>query len=227
MLFEKIVEIIDPDPHDAALNMAVDEALLQTASSPLLRVYRWSRPSISFGYFGSFAAAARAWPGREMVRRWTGGGVVAHGEDVTYTLVVPQDTPFLRHSARDSYRLIHERIAGYLSRAGRAIGVAAPSSGKVSASSGKASAACFENPVAFDLLADGMKVAGAAQRRAQRGLLHQGSIRVPGMAPGFSEGLAGVFAPEVAARELSAGELETAQVLAAQKYATDAWLRKF
>ena len=227
MLFEKIVEIIDPHPHDAALNMAVDEALLQTASAPLLRVYRWSRPAISFGYFGSFAAAAQAWPGREMVRRWTGGGEVAHGEDVTYTLVVPQGTPFLEHSARDSYRLIHERIAGYLSRAGRAVGVAAPSSGKASAASGKASAACFENPVAFDLLADGMKVAGAAQRRAQRGLLHQGSIRVPGMAPGFSEGLAGVFAPEVAARELSAGELETAQVLAAQKYATDAWLRRF
>jgi len=241
MLFEKIVEIIDPHPHDAALNMAVDEALLQTASAPLLRVYRWSRPAISFGYFGSFAAAAQAWPGREMVRRWTGGGEVAHGEDVTYTLVVPQGTPFLEHSARDSYRLIHERIAGYLSRAGRAVGVAAPSSGELSASSGKdsvsngkasqssgkVSAACFENPVAFDLLADGMKVAGAAQRRGQRGLLHQGSIRVPGMAPGFSEGLAGVFAPEVAARELSAGELETAQVLAAQKYATDAWLRKF
>jgi lipoate-protein ligase A len=220
MLFEKIVEIIDPDPHAAALNMAIDEALLQTASLPLLRVYRWSRPAVSFGYFGRFDAAATAWPGREMVRRWTGGGVVAHGEDITYTLIVPRASDFFRHAARESYRLIHERIAGYLSRAGRAVGVAAQSSRKLSD-------ACFENPVAFDLLADGMKVAGAAQRRAQRGLLHQGSIRVPGMTPGFSEGLAGVFAPEVAARELRAGELETAQVLAAQKYATDAWLRKF
>jgi lipoate-protein ligase A len=100
------------------------------------------------------------------------------------------------------------------------VGVAAQSSGKVSD-------ACFENPVAFDLLADGIKIAGAAQRRTQRGLLHQGSIRHPGMTLGFSEGLAGVFAPEAARRELSAMEMDRAQVLAAQKYATEAWLRKF
>ena len=57
MLFEEIIEIIDPEPHDAALNMAIDEALLQTASLPLLRVYRWSRPAVSVGYFGRFDAA--------------------------------------------------------------------------------------------------------------------------------------------------------------------------
>jgi lipoate-protein ligase A len=220
MLFEEIVEIIDPEPHAAALNMAIDEALLHGASSPILRVYRWIRPSLSFGYFGRFDSVADACPGREMVRRWTGGGVVSHGEDFTYTLIVPRSLPFFRHSARESYRMIHEKIAAHLRDAGRAVGVAAQASGKISD-------ACFENPVAFDLLADGMKVAGAAQRRAEGGLLHQGSIRFPGMTLCFSEGLAGIMAPKVARRELSAREMETAQVLAAQKYATEAWLRKF
>jgi lipoate-protein ligase A len=220
MLFEQIIEIIDPEPRDAALNMAIDEALLHAASSPILRVYRWLRPSVSFGYFGRFDSVANAWPGREMVRRWTGGGVVSHGEDITYTLIVPRGLPFLRHSARESYRMIHEEMAGYLGGAGRVVDVAAKSSGKVSD-------ACFENPVAFDLLAGGMKIAGAAQRRTQNGLLHQGSIRNTGMNLSFSEGLAAVFALNAAPRGLSAHEMEKAQVLAAQKYATESWLRRF
>src|ERR1700722_14928864 len=108
MLFEAIIEIIDPAPHAAPLNMAIDEALLHAASEPILRVYRWIRPAVSFGYFGRFDDVAEAWPGREMVRRWTGGGVVAHGEDITYTLIVPRGLPFFQNSARESYRLIHE-----------------------------------------------------------------------------------------------------------------------
>jgi lipoate-protein ligase A len=150
--------------------------------------------------------------------------VVPHGEDITYTLIVPSEEPFFRRSARESYRLIHEEIAAYLNGSvnglGRAVGVAAQSEGKVSD-------ACFENPVAFDLLAGGMKIAGAAQRRTRCGLLHQGSIRFPGMKPGFSEGLPGVFAPKPARRGLSPSELESAHQLAAQKYATETWLRKF
>ena len=146
--------------------------------------------------------------------------MVSHGEDITYTLIVPRSAPFFRHSARESYRMIHEEIAGYLSRTGRAVSVAAQSGGRVSD-------ACFENPVAFDLLAGGRKIAGAAQRRTRSGLLHQGSIRGVGMDPCFSKGMAGVFAPEAARRGLNEQEMEMAQALAAQKYATEAWLRKF
>ena len=156
MLFEEIIEVVDPEPHHAALNMAIDEALLHAARSPILRVYRWTRPSVSFGYFGRFDSVADAWPGRDLVRRWTGGGVAPHGEDITYTLIVPRVSPFFRHPARESYRMIHEEIAGYLRRSGFAVGMAAQSSGKISD-------ACFENPVAFDLLAGGMKIGGAAQ----------------------------------------------------------------
>jgi lipoate-protein ligase A len=220
MLFEEIIEIIDPEPHGAALNMAIDETLLNTASTPMLRMYHWAQPSVSFGYFGKFDSVACAWPGREIVRRWTGGGVVPHGEDITYTLIVPKGLPFSRHSARESYRLIHEKIAAHLEGAGRPVAVAAQSSRKVSD-------ACFENPVAFDLVAEGLKIAGAAQRRTQNGLLHQGSIQHPGENLPSWEGLAMVFASDSGRRELSAREMESAQVLAAQKYATEAWLKKY
>ena len=83
MIFDELTEVADPEPHDAALNMALDEVLLRRAAGPLLRVYRWARPAVSFGYFGKVADAEAAWPGREMVRRWTGGGIVPHGADVT------------------------------------------------------------------------------------------------------------------------------------------------
>jgi lipoate-protein ligase A len=220
MLFEEIIEIVDSEPHEAALNMAIDETLLQAAAMPILRVYQWIRPSLSFGYFARFESVKEAWPDRDLVRRWTGGGVVPHGEDMTYTLIVPSKAPFFCRSARESYRLIHEEIAAYLNGLGRAVGVAAESRGKVSE-------ACFENPVAFDLLAGGMKIAGAAQRRTRCGLLHQGSIRIPGVEPGFSEGLAGVLAAKTARRGLSASEVENARQLMAQKYATESWLRRF
>src|SRR5258706_594076 len=164
MIFHDLTEVLDPEPHGAALNMAIDEALLRGARGPLLRVYRWRRAALSFGYFGKYSAVAARWPGRELVRRWTGGGEVAHGADCTYTLIVPRAHAFCRLSAVESYRVIHEHIAALLGAAVAA--VAEP----------KVSAVCFENAVRFDVVNGARKVAGAAQRRTAHGLLHQGSI---------------------------------------------------
>src|ERR1700745_4326914 len=44
----------DIDSRTAALNMAVDEALLAGATQPAIRFYRWDHPALSFGYFGKF-----------------------------------------------------------------------------------------------------------------------------------------------------------------------------
>jgi lipoate-protein ligase A len=74
----------DPEPKAAALNMAVDEALLISATAPILRFYRWRAPALSFGYFGRYAEVDNQAGGREIVRRWTGGGIVLHGDDLTY-----------------------------------------------------------------------------------------------------------------------------------------------
>ena len=220
MLFEELTEITDPEPHDAALNMAIDEALFNGASGPILRVYQWLRPSVSFGYFGRYDAVAKEWDGRGMVRRWTGGGVVPHGEDITYTLIAPGNSDFSRRPARESYRMIHERIAGYLARKGHRTSMTGKSGAKISE-------ACFDNPVASDLMVDGSKIAGAAQRRSNGGLLHQGSIKSPGVVRASCEDLASAFAPRIMRRELHPAEVKAAHVIAAEKYATEAWLKKF
>ena len=176
MLFDELTEVLDPEPHEAPLNMALDEVLLASATGPMLRVYRWARPAVSFGYFGKVADVAAAWPGREMVRRWTGGGIVPHGADVTYTLVVPRGCAFFRLRPDESYRTIHEHLAALLATLGTTVQVAASASAKISD-------ACFENPARHDLLGAAGKIAGAAQRRTRDGLLIQGSVQSPPEGP--------------------------------------------
>ncbi len=80
---------LDDTPREGALNMALDEAMLFGASDVWMRVYKWSVPTISIGFSQpvSVVPADKAeWP---VVRRWTGGGVVVHDGDWTYTLAAP------------------------------------------------------------------------------------------------------------------------------------------
>lgn len=217
MLFAELIEVADPEPHSGALNMAIDEVLLRQAELPVLRIYHWAQPAVSFGYFGAWAAAEKAWPRRELARRWTGGGIVPHGSDFTYTLIVPASV--WRASPSNSYRLIHEQIAALLQRAGVVV-KAAPQAGR------KISEACFENSAEHDLLMSSQKIAGAAQRRTRFGLLHQGSIQMPQYRDLLKNELAHEFSEVVNRCCLNSQELAAAGALAEEKYATDDWLKR-
>jgi lipoyl(octanoyl) transferase len=219
VLFENLREVLDPEPHAAALNMAIDETLLAGASEPLLRLYRWKQPAVSFGYFGKHGEVAAAWPARELVRRWTGGGIVPHGDDVTYSLLVPARHPVARQGPLESYRAIHEALARWFA----AKGIGASLTGGVP----KVSEACFENPAPHDVLAEGHKIAGAAQRRTRSGLLHQGSIQnVRGMEQ-WRDALSAAFSSRVELRSISAEEIAAAEVLVESKYGREDWLRRW
>lgn len=216
MLLETIIEIRDDTPHAAALNMALDEVLLDEATAPLLRIYRWERPSVSFGYFGKFAPIPAAWPGREIVRRMTGGGSVPHGEDLTYSLIVPETHAFATCSPRDVYRRVHEAIGAWITTNGGSALLAQP---PVQAGTG----ACFESPAEFDLLTHGRKIAGAALRRTKRGLLLQGSIQEIPELEMLRTRLALAFGTKVATGAFTRSQLAAAEILAAEKYATREW----
>ena len=218
--FDSLEFLFDHEPRPAPVNMAMDEILLEEVSVPTLRVYRWNLPAASFGYFEKYSAVAAGHPGRELVRRWTGGGVVLHGEDFTYSILVPQDCPFMRMDVAESYRAIHERVAEAMQESGLPALIAKTAAPKVSQ-------ACFENPVRYDVLVDNHKIAGAAQRRTRFGLLHQGSIQSAQLSGDFGERLASKLADRVIQRAVREGEPEAAAVLAGIKYGTDAWLRRF
>jgi lipoyl(octanoyl) transferase len=216
VLFERLIEIRDEEPHGAALNMAVDEMLLEVSREPLLRIYRWASPAVSFGYFGKYAPVADAWPGREIVRRMTGGGIVPHSSDLTYSLIVPSGHPFSERSPRDVYRIVHERIAGALASAGEVLALAP-------ASKMEGTGVCFESPAEFDLLAREKKVAGAALRRTRDGLLLQGSVQdLPGLEYLRAQ-LASAFSAQTVEKKLSQEEFAKASALALLKYGTPEW----
>lgn len=167
-LFETLQLWIDESARSGPENMAVDEWLLAKVEEPLLRVYRWEENWGSLGYFGSISEARETFPGLDWVRRWTGGGLVDHRDDWTYTLVVPIGDPLARLRGAESYRLIHGELGRVLKSDGVRLSAGHEATG---------AAACFENPVEHDLVdAAGRKRAGAGQRRTKTGLLHQGSV---------------------------------------------------
>ena len=216
VLFEKIIEIRDETPHSAPLNMALDEVLLATVREPLLRIYRWQAAAVSFGYFGKYAPVAAAWPGREIVRRMTGGGVVPHGADLTYSLIVPTGHAFVARSPREVYCAVHETICALLFQSGETPALAAPPTGA-------GTGVCFESPAEFDLVVRGKKVAGAALRRTRHGLLLQGSIQELPALETLRPRLASAFAAQVCAEECTPAQFAAAHSLALEKYATPAW----
>jgi len=210
---------MDPVKRPGPEAMAVDEWLLETATAPVLRVYRWLGDWATVGYFGDLLQAQHTLPGVEWVRRWTGGGVVDHRSDWTYTVVAPNGEPLAKWRGAESYRRIHCVLVEAL-RAER---------GGVRMSAGEeqtGTALCFENPVNHDLVDDdGRKLAGAGQRRTRQGLLHQGSV-----AAACNEAVSRTRAEALASGLAAAWEVHDFQApeavisrLARERYANPAW----
>jgi lipoate-protein ligase A len=205
----------------AAQNMAVDEALLRTAAQrarPLLRLYTWDQPAISFGYFQQFPVHLAGH--QPIVRRPTGGGIVYHGDgvDTTYTVVAPPGHALHAMKTADAYRALHNAVAAALS-------LSAPLSTLHVSTRGQYE--CFQTPVAGDVVtADGQKLAGGAQRRGRFGMLHQGSIAGRVSADQLLLGFRQVLAAELTAYELSVAERALADQLTRDKYATDIWNKR-
>lgn len=209
----------DLEAGSAAFNMAVDEALLESADAPLLRFYRWRQPSLSFGYFGPYAEVAAQSSHREIVRRWTGGGIVPHGDDLTYSVIIPATDPLFAHSSLEIYAKLHESIRLAL----QANGIEATLAGSAAP---KISEACFANAVRADVLIDGQKIAGAAHRRMRAGLLHQGSIQCRDLPRRFRDDLARILCPRFERKTLAPEVGARATTLAAAKYGTREWLQR-
>lgn len=209
---------IDPVARAGPETMAIDEWLLAWVTQPLLRVYRWKGEWASLGYFNRWEEAHEFFPEIQWVRRWTGGGLVDHRNDWTYSLIIPKSFELSRLKGGESYCFIHKTLQSALQKEDDGIQLSPPKS-----SSG---ASCFQNPVEFDLLtSQGLKIAGAAQKRGKEGLLHQGSVSIAGNSEQRSWNFAKALAEEVVAMSpfLNEQKIET---LISQKYALDEWLKR-
>jgi lipoyl(octanoyl) transferase len=224
----------DNTAHSASMNMAIDEALLEQAAVPSIRFYVWHSPSLSFGYFGRFADVASYAGERNLVRRWTGGGIVLHGEDLTYSIVIPVSNTAFRESSISIYEKIHHALCDALNASGERAVVAGgvdPGARNVPITRAGISDAsynthCFANPVRADVMLNGRKVAGAAQRRTRQGLLQQGSVQGFNLGNGLAERFAKALSASCGERKIDEEILDRARELAHGKYGIDSWLCK-
>jgi len=172
-----------------AENMATDFLLLQRYPRPgaaRFRHYGWHGPAWTFGYSQKIAFVRARLPADigpgAICRRPTGGGIVDHGDDWTYALVVPRGFALEELRATESYRRIHEALAAVL----RGQGITAivkttcepPKEGEPGCGP---AGVCFQRAELYDVVheATGAKIAGAAQKRSKHGLLFQGSLWRP------------------------------------------------
>ena len=157
------MRLIRTPPAPPAFNLALDEALLRSGT-PTLRLYSWDPPGFSLGFFQKHATLHPP-PGFDVVRRPTGGGAIAHIGELTISWVGQ------RRRVDDVYADINAIVRGALeSRFGLGAGFG----------SGQPEAAppglCFDSHTCYDLMLNGRKVFGSAQRRGGDRFLLHGSL---------------------------------------------------
>jgi lipoate-protein ligase A len=166
----------------------------------ILRIYSWKPNCISLGYSQSIEkeidtnkAALLGW---DVVKRPTGGGIVFHNEaEVTYSLVTAIDNPLLPKGLVPSYKKISEAVVLGLNTIGVSAKIQSsprhslrschpsPSlmergmNSDVSRKKGVRSL-CFSYPAEYEIVANGGKIVGSAQKRGRKALLQQGSVFV-------------------------------------------------
>jgi len=167
---------------DAATNMAIDAALLESlpAGTAVFRHYGWTEPAYTFGYTQSFSAVTAVTHGElTLCRRLTGGGIVDHRNDWTYALILQRDLATARIPANSLYEQLHRTIQATLATQliQTQLAPCPRICGQRTAKDPASPDQCFVSPAANDVLRpDGTKIAGAAMKRVREGLLIQGSI---------------------------------------------------
>jgi lipoate-protein ligase A len=226
----KITQIVyceDVKSIDGALSMALDEVLLQDGRA-MLRGYYWIESMFSLGSFVKVSDVENIRKNEgilPIVRRITGGGCVFHEEnrDFSYSLIVPRSEKLAGLRPFETYRWIHERLAEILCECG----VDAELTAEDLDLGGENSRDCYRKPVTWDVIAGGVKVAGAGQKLGKWGFLHQGNVRGVELPGDFVVRLAAKLSDAVEAFEITPEIWEKAEKLANEKYRNADWTEKY
>lgn len=155
-------------------NMAFDEALLNAAVESgfcALRFYAWDQPTVTLGHFQppDDPILNLRFPTLPRIRRLSGGGAILHDRELTYSCVVPADHPLARNPG-SIYDEVHARIVAVLTDLGVSCGL------RGSQLVEPEPFLCFGRGDARDIILNGHKIVGSAQRRRRGAILQHGSI---------------------------------------------------
>lgn len=175
--------LIDTGPCSGRENMAIDEALFRSfdpsCSQPVLRLYGWQPPALSLGRFqqaGHDLDLDRCTADDlTIVRRITGGGAIYHADELTYSLVCSPSQIPPATSVKDSFRVLTSFLLAFYRglglQADYAVDLAAPGTRL-----GIRTPLCFAGKESYDILVNGCKIGGNAQRRSREIIFQHGSI---------------------------------------------------
>ena len=166
---------IDTGFRNAFENMAIDEAILHYCKIPTLRVYGWEPAAISIGYNQDIENEINVGYCKknniEIVRRITGGKAVFHDKEITYSFILPEDINLIPFEVNESYKI----IANALIIALKKIGINA----EMKKTPDKiVTPICFNSSNWYELVANGRKISGSAQRRFNGKILQHGPILI-------------------------------------------------
>ncbi|OGS20496.1 MAG: hypothetical protein A3J70_11125 [Elusimicrobia bacterium RIFCSPHIGHO2_02_FULL_61_10] len=173
--------IIETLPLDVYGQMAADEALCETRPAPyLLRFYNWKEPGVTFGYSQRRKAVAEAMASagcgiKAVTRRPTGGGIVFHETDLTFSFIFP--SPGAYFEPGKTYDRLHRAITAEYSRQGISFDLLSEKTKDYAVNDPVMS--CFAKPVNMDILYNGKKVLGGALRKFGDHMLYQASFQAP------------------------------------------------
>ncbi len=170
------------DLAEGAYNMAEDMACLQSCeegfSPPTVKLYGWKKPTLTIGYSQQPSKLINLEKARQLdipiIRRPTGGRVLLHCEELTYSLIAPNDHPLLGGDLKKSMCVISDMLIGCLVKLGCSkddIQFALPSKSR-----SQSGPACFSLANHYELTCRGKKIIGSAQRRMKRAFLQHGSL---------------------------------------------------
>ena len=178
-MVEERWRLIENGAESGEQNMAVDQTLLELAepgvASPVLRFYRWERPTLSVGHLQKIGGLIDTdYLGKNnipLVRRPTGGRAILHDDEVTYSVIIPKGSQLYR-PLRPLFRVISSVLRVALA----GCGVAVDTDGGADTSRPMSTPCCFAARSHFEISSGGKKVSGSAQRRIKSSALQQGSI---------------------------------------------------
>ena len=175
-----MLQIFDTGINTADFNMRLDALLLEELSAPTLHLYEWARPSATYGYFtkpeNHLNLKNVELRHLDLARRPTGGGIVFHIWDLAFSFLLPSTNPAFSLNTLENYAFVNQVVLEIvrdffslkdplelIAQNGVSLGPDCQNF-------------CMAKPTQYDVVYQGLKIAGAAQRKRKQGYLHQGTI---------------------------------------------------